>query len=197
MKRLAALLAAGALMLALPGGVFAADEVFTATLTGDAQVPPLDVDGTGKATVTISDDESTISWDVTYSGLTGAPGAGHIHFGAVDATGPVMIPFATVTATGSSGSFAAADYATGEGLPADWAGVLAAIRAGDTYVNIHTEANGAGEIRGQLAASSAPPTDTGAAATDQPQPGSSVPLALLVMVAAVALAVGLRRFATR
>ena len=155
--------------------------------------------GTGKATVTISDDESTISWDVTYSGLTGAPGAGHIHIGAVDATGPgSIIPFATVTATGSSGSFAAADYATGEGLPADWAGVLQSIRAGDTYVHIHTEANGSGEIpRGQLAASSAPPTDTGAAATDQPQPGSSVPLALLVMVAAGALAVGLRRFATR
>ena len=123
MKRLSALLAAGLFLMAVPAAVLAADEVFTADLTGGAQVPPITVDGTGTATVTIADDERSVSWDVSYSGLTGDAAAGHIHFGAADAAGPVMIPFATVSNTGSKGTFASGDFATGDGLPADWAGV--------------------------------------------------------------------------
>ena len=195
MKRISALLAAGLLLMAVPAAVFAADEVFTADLSGDAQVPPIDVAGTGDATVTIADDESSVSWDVSYSGLTGDAAAGHIHFGASDAAGPVMIPFATVTNTGSTGSFASGDYAGGDGLPADWDGVLAAIRDGDAYVNIHTAANQAGEIRGQLAASASPPaTDTiGDATTTSP----SAPIGLLLAIGVIGLAVGVRRFVLR
>jgi hypothetical protein len=191
-----AVLIAGLLMLALAPAVMAA-ETFTTELSGENSVPPLDVEGSGDATVTISDDGQTVSWDVTYSGLTGAPAAGHIHVGAAGANGPVMIPFAEVTETGTSGSFAAADYATGEGLPADWDGVLAAIRDGNAYVNIHTEANPGGEIRGQLAGgggggggATTPPTDT---VSPSSATTSSLPLALFLAVAALAsVAVGTR-----
>lgn len=195
MKRLTALLAAGLLLMAVPAAVFAADEVFTAGLSGDAQVPPITVDATGDSTVTIADDESSVSWDVSYTGLTGDAAAGHIHFGASDAAGPVMIPFATVSNTGSKGSFASGDYAGGDGLPADWAGVLAAIRDGDAYVNIHTAANAAGEIRGQLAGSAAPPaTDT---VSESTSPLAPAPVGILLAVSALGLVVGLRRFAHR
>ena len=195
MKRLTALLAAGLLLMAVPAAVFAADEVFTAGLSGDAQVPPITVDATGDATVTIADDESSVNWDVSYTGLTGDAAAGHIHFGASDAAGPVMIPFATVSNTGSTGSFASGDYEGGDGLPADWDGVLSAIRDGDAYVNIHTAANAAGEIRGQLAGSATPPaTDTVPATTSPLAPS---PVGILLAVAVVGLAVGLRRFAHR
>jgi len=194
-KRLTALLAAGLLLMAVPAAVFAADEVFTAGLSGDAQVPPITVDATGDSTVTIADDESSVSWDVSYTGLTGDAAAGHIHFGASDAAGPVMIPFATVSNTGSKGSFASGDYAGGDGLPADWAGVLAAIRDGDAYVNIHTAANAAGEIRGQLAGSAAPPaTDT---VSESTSPLAPAPVGILLAVSALGLVVGLRRFAHR
>lgn len=195
MKRLTALLAAGLLLMAVPAAVFAADEVFTAGLSGDAQVPPITVDATGDATVTIADDESSVSWDVSYTGLTGDAAAGHIHFGASDAAGPVMIPFATVSNTGSTGSFASGDYEGGDGLPADWDGVLSAIRDGDAYVNVHTAANAAGEIRGQLAGSATPPaTDTVPATTSPLAPS---PVGILLAVAVVGLVVGLRRFARR
>lgn len=198
MRRTAAILIAGLLMAAVPGSVLAADEVFTADLSGDAQVPPVAVAGTGSATVTISDDESTVSWEVTYSGLTADPAAGHIHVGPADDTGPVMIPFASVSATGSSGSFAAADYATGDGLPADWAGVLDAIRDGNAYVNIHTAANPGGEIRGQLRGAGSPPaTDTIAEAPATPTSPASVVLFALVLVGLVSFALALRRTARR
>ncbi|MEO5884789.1 MAG: CHRD domain-containing protein [Candidatus Limnocylindrales bacterium] len=195
MKRLSALLAAGLFILAVPAAALAADEVFKASLTGDAQVPPITVDATGKATVTIADDESSVSWKVTYSGLTGDAAAGHIHFGAADAAGPVMIPFASVSKSGSDGSFASGDYAGGEGLPADWDAVLAAIRDGDAYVNIHTAANQAGEIRGQLAVSTAPPATDTVAVTTSPQ--APAPLGILLVVGALGFAVALRRFTVR
>lgn len=195
MKRLTALLAAGLLLMAVPAAVLAADEVFTADLSGDAQVPPITVDATGDATVTIADDESSISWDVSYTGLTGDAAAGHIHYGAADAAGPVMIPFASVSNTGSTGSFASGDYAGGDGLPADWAGVLTAIRDGEAYVNIHTAANAAGEIRGQLAGSATPPaTDT---VSETTSPVAPSPIGILLAVSVLGLMVGLRRFARR
>ena len=187
-RRGTAVLIAGLLTLTLAPAVMAA-ETFTTELSGENQVPPLDVEATGDATVTISDDGQTVSWDVTYSGLTGAPAAGHIHVGAEGTNGPVMIPFAEVTETGTSGSFAAADYQTGDGLPADWDGVLAAIRDGNAYVNIHTEANPGGEIRGQLAGgnggggATTPPTDTLEPSSAAP---SSFPVALFLAVAALA-----------
>ncbi len=198
MRRTAAILIAGLLMAAVPGSVLAADEVFTADLSGDAQVPPIAVPGTGSATVTIADDESTVSWEVTYSGLTADPAAGHIHFGPADGTGPVMLPFATVTPTGSSGSFAAADYATGDGLPADWAGVLDAIRDGNAYVNIHTAANPGGEIRGQLQGAGSPPaTDTVAEAPIAPTSPAPGVLFALALVAFASFALALRLTARR
>ena len=193
-----ALLAAGLLILALAPVVRAA-EVFETELSGANSVPPLDVDGTGEATVTISDDAQSVSWDVSYSGLTGPPTAGHIHVGAADANGPVMIPFATVTETGTTGTFNAADYEGGEGLPADWDGVLEAIRSGNSYVNIHTEANGGGEIRGQLPAAAGggatqPPTDTDPVAPVGTPPDGPVVI-LLIALGVLGLALGLRRFA--
>jgi hypothetical protein len=198
MRRSAAVLIAGLLLAAIPATALAADEVFTADLSGDAQVPPIAVDGTGEATVTISDDESTVSWEITYSGLTGDPAAGHIHVGPTDGTGPVMIPFASVSATGSSGSFAAADYTTGDGLPADWAGVLDAIRDGNAYVNIHTAANQAGEIRGQLQGSVAPPPTDTVATAEAPAPVVATGLLMaLTLVALTAFVVSMRRTARR
>lgn len=190
MKRFAVLLAAGLLVIAVPAAVLAADEVFKATLTGGAEVPPVTAAGTGNGTVTIADDESTISWDVSYSGLTGDAAASHIHFGAADVAGPVMIPFAPVTNSGTTGSFARADYAGKEGLPADWAGVLKAIRDGDAYVNVHTAANPPGELRGQLTAS-APATDT---VVETSSPQAPVPVGILLAVGILGLAIGVRRF---
>jgi len=189
-----AVLAAGALALALAPAVLGA-ETFTAELSGENQVPPLDVEASGDATVTISDDEQTVSWEVTYSGLTGAPAAGHIHVGADGAHGPVMIPFASVTETGTSGSFAAADYTGGEGLPADWDGVLAAIRDGNSYVNIHTEANPGGEIRGQLEGGGGPTPPRTDAATPLPASPTGSPAAVLLVLATLGIFAGFTRLA--
>jgi hypothetical protein len=68
--------------------------------------------------------------------------------------------------------------------------VLAAIRDGNAYVNIHTEANPSGEIRGQLApaggggGATTPPTDT----LERGQGGAgTTPLALLAVLGTMAV----------
>lgn len=193
-RRWSPVLLGAAMSLALAPAALAA-ETFTTELSGENAVPPIEVDATGEATVTISDDEQSVSWDITYSDLTGPPAAGHIHHGAADENGPVMIPFDSVTETGTSGTFAASAYQGGEGLPEDWDGVLEAIRSGNSYVNIHTEAYPGGEIRGQLGGEDdmpLPKTDT--AVAPNATGIASATIVLLLAVGAAAF-VGLRRFA--
>jgi CHRD domain-containing protein len=95
--------------------------------------------GTFSATVTKSDTGAVVSWQLSFSGLTGAAGAAHIHIAAVGQPGPVAVPLCGPCASPASGS-ANVD-----------ATVLSALETGGAYVNVHTAANAAGEIRGQLA----------------------------------------------
>src|SRR5687767_2632680 len=107
MKRLAVFLAIMAILVA-PVTVLAA-EPFSAVLTPGAEVPPATSDGSGTAAVTISDDGTSVSYEIAYQDLSGPVGAGHIHFGGADVAGPVMIPF-EVGDSPFSGTFAEADY---------------------------------------------------------------------------------------
>jgi hypothetical protein len=135
---------------------------FSATLTGAAEVPPVTTEATGNATIDIAG--SAITYTVNVTNLQNAV-VSHIHIAAVGANGPVRMdlcgPVAPlpacasgtgVLATGSNGT-------TVGGITFD--SLVSAIRAGNAYVNVHTD-NGvgqqntgpgdmaSGEIRGQL-----------------------------------------------
>lgn len=149
MKRLLTILAAIALLAAVPAVAVAAEEMFGATLGGDKEVPPVTTTASGSATVTISDDGSSITYSVTYSGLSGDLAASHIHLGASGTNGGILFPLAHGPSP-FSGTLTSADL-TATGDVSTYEQALAAIRAGNTYVNLHTAANAGGEIRGQLA----------------------------------------------
>ncbi len=191
MRRATALLAVGAL-LAAPTLVLAAEQ-FTANLTARAEVPPPDVpddySGSGSASATISDDESSIDVTVTFENLTGPPVGSHIHFGARGEAGPIILPLDHTGGSPINQTLTEADFTPADGGPQTFAEALDAMRAGNTYVNVHTEANPPGEIRGQLRAL----PDT-AAAEDVP-PTLFGPLALALLIAgAAAFLLTLRRF---
>lgn len=117
--------------------VLAADPVsLKATLSGSADTDP---DGTGAATVTVDTTKNEVCYKLTVSGIDPATMA-HIHKGAANTSGPVVVPFDPPT-SGSS-----------EGCKSVTAEVSAAIAAspGDYYVNIHNAALPKGAIRGQL-----------------------------------------------
>jgi len=105
---------------------------------------------TGAATVIVSADGSTIEVDLSYSGLSGAAAAAHIHAGASGASGPVVLPFAAPLTSPIKKTFTAADYLAASGAPATFAAFVTSLKAGNAYLNLHTAACGGGEIRGQI-----------------------------------------------
>jgi hypothetical protein len=97
--------------------------------------------GTFSATVTKSETGASVSWQMSFNGLTANAIAAHIHTGAVGSPGPVVLALCGPCTSPASG--------TGVLTQA----TLEAIQAGTAYVNVHTPTNPGGEIRGQLATS--------------------------------------------
>jgi hypothetical protein len=83
---------------------------------------------------------TTMTWRLTFSGLTGRALAAHIHLARRGKAGKIAVPLCAPCRSGVRGR------ATVKG------GVLTALEAGRAYVNIHTRRNPAGEVRGQVAA---------------------------------------------
>lgn len=94
--------------------------------------------GTFTGTLTKSDAGAVLTWQLTFSGLTGDATAAHIHIAARGTAGPVVVPLCAPCASGVTGT---------SNINAT---VLEAIQADRAYVNVHTRTNPAGEIRDQL-----------------------------------------------
>jgi hypothetical protein len=132
-------------------------EVFTAALSGANEVPARNTAGAGSAGITF--DGTTVRFAIEVDDIENITMA-HIHSGAAGVNGPVRVwlfppppataPTTTPFSTGdrrilSEGTFTASDVA---GVSFDQ--LLAEMRAGTAYVNVHTRQFGAGEIRGQI-----------------------------------------------
>lgn len=101
--------------------------------------PGIASSGKGMATASLDTTSKTLTWNVDYSGLSGPATAAHIH-GPADpgANAGIVVPFSGNLASPIKGSATLTDAQ------------IAQLEAGKWYVNIHTEANKPGEIRGQL-----------------------------------------------
>ena len=111
----------------------------TATLDGAQQVPPVDSPGKGTAEVTFDTETKKLDWTVEYSGLTGAPAAGHFHGPAAKGeNADVAVPFEGALTSPIKGSATLTDAQAAD------------LMAGKYYINIHTPAHQGGEIRGQV-----------------------------------------------
>lgn len=143
--------AAAAAALALAGLALAAPQKGTYNLTANLkprfEVPkptgvPTGAVGlfTGKV-VEMENDQARLTWRLTFSKLSGRADAAHIHVGKPGKAGDVLLALCGPCRNGQRGA-ATITHAQ-----------LRAIRAGGTYVNVHTAKNAAGEIRGQVKAS--------------------------------------------
>jgi len=143
-------------------------------LTGYEETPAaVSTTGNGTFTARISNDESRIDWELSYNDLEGAVQQSHIHFGAKGTTGGISVFLCTNLGNGPagtqpcpappatiSGTILAADVSPN--IPATAAArtqglntgeideFIAAIRAGATYVNVHSTLWPGGEIRSQI-----------------------------------------------
>ncbi|HLX23634.1 MAG TPA: CHRD domain-containing protein [Usitatibacter sp.] len=106
-------------------------------LSGANEVPPVNTPATATGSVTINADR-TVSARIVASGMTAT--AAHIHLGAAGTNGPVIVPFTQTL----DNTFIA------DGTPRLTVEQYAAFKAGNTYVNVHSDAHKSGEIPAQL-----------------------------------------------
>jgi CHRD domain len=140
-----------------------------ARLNGFHEVPSVSTVASGDFKATIARDEQSIEYELTYSGLQGTVQQAHIHVAQRAVNGSIVIwlcgttgvflgPPGTPTCP-QSGTVArtvtAADVVAGATASQQLAAgelneVIAAIRAGVAYANVHTNLSTGGEIRGQI-----------------------------------------------
>ena len=112
---------------------------FTTQLRGANEVPPTASAGSGSVDAALNKDTMQLRWKVNFSGMTGAPTAGHFHGpAAVGANSGVALGWTNPITNGMEGSATLT------------AAQAADLMAGKWYANIHSAANPGGELRGQM-----------------------------------------------
>ncbi len=117
----------------------ASDTTFLANLVGEEESPPntSTARGTGSATLNADD---TLTYSVAATGFETPFRAAHVHEGALGVAGPILFEIdCSIDGTSCNGT-----------SPPLSAAQKAALLAGDSYINLHTDAFPDGEIRGQL-----------------------------------------------
>lgn len=131
----------------------------------------LSTTGNGRFRARINKDETEIQWELSYGDLEGSVTQSHIHFGARALSGGISVFLCSNLGNGPAGTQACPASApednpvTGvataanvigpaaQGIAAgEFAELLAAIRAGVAYVNVHSSKYPSGEIRAQFPA---------------------------------------------
>ena len=161
---------AASLFVALaPSGVARAERI-QADLIGYEEVPAVSTVATGRFRAQISQNDQSIDYELTYSGLQGNVTQAHIHVAQLGVNGGIVLWLCQTTTNPSptpgtptcpagsgtvTGTLTAADVLAGNQpsqqlTVGDLDEVLRAIRAGAAYANVHTDLSSGGEIRGQI-----------------------------------------------
>jgi len=145
--------------------------VFSASLVPDQEVPAVASPARGFFIARVNTQQKTIDYVLSYDGLQADVRQAHIHFGQPNVNGGIVVwlcttpqittaPAGTQTCPQSgtiTGLATAQDVqaVTTQGINAgDIDDVLAAIRNGQAYANVHTVGSPGGEIRGKINADS-------------------------------------------
>jgi hypothetical protein len=135
---------------------------FSATLSGGEEVPAVPTSATGSATLSISGNQITYTVNVT--NLENAV-VSHIHVAPPGENGPVRLNLcgtgAPVPDCSTTGNGVLASGTNGATVGITFDELVAAIQAGNAYVNVHTDDGqpppntgpgdmASGEIRGQI-----------------------------------------------
>ena len=140
---LVALALAGAASAARLDGADHGGRPLSTTMTGAAEVPSGDPDGSGTAKLTFNLGRGEVCWEITAQDITLPATAAHIHVGAVGTAPPnnVVVPLSAPDASG----FTSGCTTVGRVLAED---ILE--NPENYYVNVHNSDFPGGAIRGQL-----------------------------------------------
>lgn len=139
---------------------------FSASLNGANQTTPNGSPATGSAILTLDTDSDTYSVNLSVFNLdpasladVGAFSPVHIHLGGQGTNGGILNDLGAPANTTRTDFNSFGFVYSGSGIAVD-AATKAALLANNTYINIHTEDFGGGEIRGQLMSATAVPEPT-------------------------------------
>ncbi|BCS52951.1 CHRD domain-containing protein [Geobacter sp. SVR] len=133
----------------------AAEKTFKAKLAGRESVPTVQTKASGDAEFKLSKDGKQLDYKLTVKDIENVTAA-HIHLGKKGENGPPVAGiFAGPKKTGKFKGVLAEGVITDKDLMGDFQGkgldaLVKEIKAGNTFVNVHTDAHPDGEIRGQI-----------------------------------------------
>lgn len=126
-------------------------ESLTASLDGDSEVPPVETSAAGAGTFTLNADRTVLTFQITADGLSGEVTAAHFHIGPPDETGDVVYNLlGFIEQSGTNVTINGTWDFTDTINVLDPEVALTTLLEDGFYVNLHTEANPTGEIRGQI-----------------------------------------------
>jgi hypothetical protein len=163
MRKLIGLMAAVIGVLAIVG-VANADGVFVAALSGGEEVPPVTTDSSGRVRIVFNSDDTAAEFQLQVRQGVRITQA-HIHCAPAGVNGPIVVFLAGFNekgydvdaifpwifgATVTDSSVIARTTSECPIAIANLRDIIALIRAGNAYANVHSVANPGGVIRGQL-----------------------------------------------
>jgi len=131
-----------------------ANHDYIAIISSGEEVPLTDSGTYGLAMIHINSDGQSMTWTLWINAIND-PVVAHIHVGGFGVNGPVVVPLYSGKNVGpfsgvmSSGTIAASDLdGPMKGKTMD--DLFAAMKSGNTYVNVHTATHPGGDARGQV-----------------------------------------------
>ena len=115
---------------------------FSGTLSGQAEVPPVNSPGTGTVTATFDPATKTLQYKFKWSNLSGPAKGMHFHDGAPGVSGGIVIPVSGFP-NEPSGEVSGTSSPLNDTLITD-------LMEGNLYGNIHTDDHKGGEVRAQM-----------------------------------------------
>jgi len=123
-------------------GIAASQETYKVStkMMGSQETPKNKSKGTGSFTGTVVEKgkSKTLTWKLTFKGLTGKAMAAHIHMGKKGKAGNVIVPLCTPCKSGAHGKAKVTES------------IVSALEHHRAYANVHTAKYPNGEIRGQI-----------------------------------------------
>lgn len=139
-------------------GMQAGAQSFKATMDSASEVPQPSGPASATGTATFDVQGQTIRYTVDAKGLGSPFTAAHIHVGDPGTAGPVVAPLSMTDSGGGSASGSGTIDASAikgknpDGSPMSMQDVITLLGSGKAYVNVHTQNNKSGELRGQIQA---------------------------------------------
>jgi hypothetical protein len=134
-------------------------------LNGYEENPDISTVASGSFRATVDEDAQTVTYELTYSGLEGDVQQAHIHFGKPAVNGGISLFLCSNLGNGPAGTPACPQSGTvsrtvpaadivgplAQGIEAgNLSELVAAMRAGHAYANVHSTKWPGGEIRAQI-----------------------------------------------